>query len=505
MDVSREVSFAKVIYVDGCKDRRGIDRSNAYVVRTGVLEHANKCSDQSAKKAVDKEVFFSLFKRLAKLNISPTSIFRSFELVLRKYFILFLFGLTFGYIGYAGYRVGSNYINKHQSDTEARVGVVGGLESSSTAGISGASKPLQSEKIIRDCATCPALMIIPSGTFVMGSPPHEEGRFIDEGPQRKVRVNSFLLGVYEVTQSEWISIMGDNPSYFKKCGGNCPVESVSYGDVQEYIKRLNILTGQSYRLPTEAEWEYAARAGSATAFPWGENFDPSFANNASVIGVVGRFKSNSFGLHDMHGNVWEFVQDTPSPDYAGASTDGSVPNTGGYSLYRVIRGGSFGSRFGDLRSAYRGSATLTDRYKNTGFRIARDFGVHAGLADKGALPRKTSRDQQLSKGSELAASVPVSHVADPLPSLNYIETLTNLIRSSVINLDPDKKNSIDIILKVEADGLIRSVRINRSSGDAAWDESMVAAVRKVKKLPLDQHGRIPSVLVNEGLIVTLGN
>jgi TonB family protein len=494
----RELSIAQVIHVGKINNPKEIFSSNAYVVRTDAPEPANDFSGRQNFPTASVKRAASVFKKSVNLCALAVTVLKALILGYRSIVFYFLLTLAIGF-GASGI-----YLNINHSDMRAIAGVFGGFESSHTGGISGASKPLRAEKIIRDCATCPALTVIPSGNFLMGSPLHEEGRFVDEGPQRMVRVNSFMLGIYEVTQSEWVSIMKDNPSYFKGCGSSCPIESVTYGDVQEYIKRLSSLTGHSYRLPTEAEWEYAARAGTTTAYPWGEKFDPSLANNASALGVVGRFNSNSFGLHDMHGNVWEYVQDGASPNYVEAPSDGSALIAGGYSSFRVIRGGSFGSRYGDLRSAYRGIATTTDRYRNIGFRVARDMKIDMRLVDEIPSPRKSVREPLQIKSSELAESTPSNFATDSTPSLEYIRTLTNLIRSSVVNLDPDKRNTIEILFKVEADGVVKSVRVTRGSGDAVWDESILMAVKKIKKLPLDQTGNIPSILVREGLLITLG-
>jgi formylglycine-generating enzyme required for sulfatase activity len=164
------------------------------------------------------------------------------------------------------------------------------------------------------------------------------------------------MGRYEVTQKQWLEIMGDNPSHFK--GDDLPVEWVSWEDVQEFIRKLNEKEGtDKYRLPSEAEWEYACRAGTSTRY--------SFGNSESNLGdyawygdnlgdetqPVGLKKPNSWGLYDMHGNVWEWVQDSRHYSYNGAPTDGSAWESGD-GAYRVIRGG-WGNDAKDCRSAVR--------------------------------------------------------------------------------------------------------------------------------------------------------
>jgi formylglycine-generating enzyme required for sulfatase activity len=229
-------------------------------------------------------------------------------------------------------------------------------------------------EVFKDCAECPEMVVIPAGRFLMGSPPGEVGRFQDEGPQRWVEVPRFALGKFEVTQGQWLAVMGNNPSALSRCGMNCPVENVSWNDAQEFVRRLSQRTGQNYRLPSEAEWEYAARAGTTTAYFWGDRFDGEHANSSSRSTVaVGRYPANAFGLHDMHGNAWEWIQDVWHGDYTGAPSDGSARMSGGDASRRVLRGGSWFSTPQFLRSAYRFRSTPDNRNDVTGFRIARTF------------------------------------------------------------------------------------------------------------------------------------
>jgi formylglycine-generating enzyme required for sulfatase activity len=225
----------------------------------------------------------------------------------------------------------------------------------------------------KDCAECPEMEVIPAGRFLMGSPASEAERDADEGPQRWVDMPRFAMGKFEVTQRQWEAVMGSNPSHFRACGPDCPVENVSWNDAQEFVRRLSQLTGQSYRLPTEAEWEYAARAGSTTAYFWGDTFDAGRASNGSQTVRVGSYGANAFGLHDMHGNVWEWVQDGWRASYGGAPSDGSAWMSGGYQSRRVLRGGSWSSAPQGLRSADRGWDSPGNRSNDTGFRIARTF------------------------------------------------------------------------------------------------------------------------------------
>lgn len=211
---------------------------------------------------------------------------------------------------------------------------------------------------------------IPSGKFTMGSPASEAKRENDEGPEHSVNVPSFWIGKFEITQAQWQALMIANPSNFKG-DGNLPVEQVSWNDTQEFLKKLNALPnlkGKNYRLPTEAEWEYAARAGTTTPFTFGETITPDVANywwdnpyaNAPKkphLGKtlpIGSFKvANAFGLFDMHGNVWEWCQDVYHENYNGAPSDGSAWLSGGDSSRRVLRGGSWYSDGDSVRSANR--------------------------------------------------------------------------------------------------------------------------------------------------------
>ncbi len=224
----------------------------------------------------------------------------------------------------------------------------------------------------KDCAECPEMVVIPAGRFLMGSPRTESGHNRDEGPQRWVDVPRFAMGKFEVTQEQWQAVMGNNPSVFKDCGLNCPVENVSWNDAQEFVRRLSQRTGLNYRLPSEAEWEYAARAGTTTAYSWGDRFDGNRANNGRTV-QVGSYPANALGLHDMHGNVFEWVQDVWHDNYTGAPTDGSPWMTGGDSSRRVLRGRSWNDSPHIRRSAGRDWSTPDDRFVNAGFRIAMTF------------------------------------------------------------------------------------------------------------------------------------
>ncbi|GHU14030.1 hypothetical protein AGMMS50225_25070 [Betaproteobacteria bacterium] len=222
-------------------------------------------------------------------------------------------------------------------------------------------------------------ILIPAGSFIMGSDKKTERAEDDETPQHRVSISqAFYLGKYEVTQGEWEAVMGSNPSKFK--GRSNPVEQVSWDDVQTFIQRLNAKEGtRKYRLPTEAEWEYAARAGIKSTYSFGDDAGQlgTYAwyngNSGSQTHPVGQKKPSPWGLYDMHGNVWEWVNDWYDGSYYGRSpsTDPAGPSSG---QYRVLRGGSWYGSAGSLRSGIRRGSTPDPRNDNFGFRLARSPG-----------------------------------------------------------------------------------------------------------------------------------
>ena len=217
-----------------------------------------------------------------------------------------------------------------------------------------------------------------------------KSRNSDEKPRHKEDIAAFKLGKYEITQAEWAAVMGSNPSHFSECGPSCPVEHISYYNIQVFIARLNRLTGQHYRLPTEAEWEYAARAGTTTAFSTGDCITTDLANyngtnaynDCGKTGVylattrpVGSYPANPWGLYDMHGNVWEWTCSI-NKDYSKRIESGCVNYRRyvyvNYRRYRllVIRGGAWSNGPDALRSAVRIWNFPDYRDINLGFRLA---------------------------------------------------------------------------------------------------------------------------------------
>jgi len=222
---------------------------------------------------------------------------------------------------------------------------------------------------------------IEPSTFMMGSPPDEPKRDNDEKQHRVTLSQGFYMQTTEVTQQQWKAVMGNNPSHFKNCD-DCPVENVSWNDVQTFIQKLNQKEGTTkFRLPTEAEWEYAARAGTQTAFFSGDclstdkaNFDGNYPMAGCSKGIyrnktvsVGSFPANAWGLYDMHGNVWEWCHDLYGDYLATSVTDPTGPTSG---LRRVGRGGGWSYVARHCRSAIRNGYGPGDSDNYLGFRLA---------------------------------------------------------------------------------------------------------------------------------------
>ena len=240
------------------------------------------------------------------------------------------------------------------------------------------------------------VVCIPAGKFRMGSPETERGRYKDEGPVHKVTIDyNFCMGKFEVTQAQWMSVMDKNPAYRYGIGDNFPVSHVSWDICQQFIAKLNRLGLGTFRLPSEAEWEYACRAGTQTRFYFGDSLDGSdtcddckagsldgkrseymwYCGNNGVVGTpqfgakpVGRSKPNAFGLYDMHGNIWELCLDQYHPNYKGAPTDGRLWQDWG-GAPRVLRGGGWDYHVLNCRAAVRCGYSANRGYTFHGLRL----------------------------------------------------------------------------------------------------------------------------------------
>jgi len=234
------------------------------------------------------------------------------------------------------------------------------------------------------------LVNVPGGCFLMGTQLGEK----HEQPVHKVCVSAFQIGKFEVTQAQWRAAMGANPARFSACGDNCPVEQVSWSDVQAFLAKLASENAGVFRLPTEAEWEYAARADTSTAYSFGDDETAAcgyarFADLSSRLGwgggcrgdtvaygplPVGSLKPNSWGIFDMHGNAWEWAEDCWTPIASEIPTDGSAFSRPGSCEVGVIRGGSWAAGYPKVRSATRWPAKATSHNHNVGFRVALSVG-----------------------------------------------------------------------------------------------------------------------------------
>ncbi|MBF0284710.1 MAG: formylglycine-generating enzyme family protein [Magnetococcales bacterium] len=277
---------------------------------------------------------------------------------------------------------------------------LGKTERPALSGRPSAPLPILPPGVWREPFTGMILAPIPGGTFLMGRHPDEEeallaavgaekfaSRFADESPRHPVRLEGFWMGVHAVTQAQWEALGMENRSGFAN-GGDFPVENVSWHECQEFIRRLNQRTGRKiYRLPTEAEWEYACRAGSETPFPWGASHDDARANvnGRQVFGEgapglfrntttpVGSFPPNGFGLYDMPGNVWNWCADWHDPVYyrKPRAARGNLPCRRWLSGKRVLRGGAWSHGPAYARSACRDALAPHLRDIDVGLRIVR--------------------------------------------------------------------------------------------------------------------------------------
>ena len=250
-----------------------------------------------------------------------------------------------------------------------------------------------SGRAFRDCPVCPEMVVVPAGEFLMGSPESEAGRSSNEGPQRKVTMRAFAIGKFEVTFAQWDACAAEGGCKHRPHDedwgrGRRPVINASWHDATQFVAWLSRKTGKTYRLPAEAEWEYAARGITKASEPHPPfstgatinykqaNYDANFTYGDGKMGLyrqktvdIGSFPRNAFGLHDMHGNVWEWVQDCYRDSYQGAPTDGSAVVSSDCNL-RILRGGSWNYFPRLLRSAYRYATAPDIRLDMVGFRVA---------------------------------------------------------------------------------------------------------------------------------------
>lgn len=269
----------------------------------------------------------------------------------------------------------------------------------------------------------------------------EAERYKSEHPQRNVTVSEpFYLQTIQVTQGQWKTVMGDNPSFFKDCGDDCPVENLSWDDAQKFIKKLNEIEKiDKYRLPTEAEWEYACRAGTTTEFSFGDDNDRLTdcawfsSNSGDKTHPVGKKKPNFWGLYDMQGNVLEWVEDDWHDNYDGAPGDGRAWIKEPRGAARVIRGGSWDFAAQGCRSAVRFGNGPGYRYGGLGFRLARSAALGPSQRSKSSKLRITKPTKTI-----------VSHEYIEVSGINAKPGAAIIVVTSLYgkHLDPQKGHAI---------------------------------------------------------------
>lgn len=245
-----------------------------------------------------------------------------------------------------------------------------------------ATAPLKPGTVFRDCSECPEMVTLPPGIFIMGSPKGDD----KERPAHPVRVRkSFAIGKFEITFDEWSACVREkacqvDPDDHGWGKGRRPVINLDFPTIKQYTAWLSKKTKHVYRLPSESEWEYAARSGSTTDYPWGDTMEPGRANcrdcgtewSAKGSAPVGSFAPNGFGLYDLNGNVWEWVEDCWNPDHTNAPGD-TRPRLTGECAFRVVRGGSWYYFRKLARNSYRVKWVVEDKSYNVGFRVVREL------------------------------------------------------------------------------------------------------------------------------------
>lgn len=390
--------------------------------------------------------------------------------------------------------------------------------------------------VIKDCAECPEMVVIPAGRFVMGAIPGEEEREkLPENlrnrsvPQHQVNISTFMAGRYEVTVGQYKTYaLSSNRSNASGCvvwngtkfendmakdwrnpgfhqSDSQPVACVSWEDATAYVQWLKQRTGKEYRLLTEAEWEYAARAGTTTARFWGEDVNIScvYANGTDLkakanvpgysnfIGAncddgyaytapVGNYKANEFGLYDMLGNLVEWTQDCWNDNYSGAPVDGSAWTTGDCSV-RVQRGGSWHYSPHFLRSAFRVRSFSANRFNFSGFRIARAI--------------EGNQKNQSAKGATGGENANVNALNTSGPSDSYAGRVSARIKPNITFSGDRSANLVaEVDVRTSPDGTIMSSKLFKSSGNKVWDEAVLRAIEKTVILPRDTDGQVPNEL-----------
>jgi TonB family protein len=404
--------------------------------------------------------------------------------------------------------------------------------------------------VFQDCDECPEMVVLPAGQYLMGAYPGEEERenlpkdFRDRSkPQHRVNVGRFAAGKFSVTREQYQAFVKATRRKHDGCfvwtgdkwehdltkdwrfprfqqDGLHPVTCVSWDDASAYVQWLSQKTGKDYRLLTEAEWEYAARAGTRTYRYWGDdgNMSCGYANGgdqtakAQVPGAgnwtlatcndgfaytapVGSFQPNNFGLYDTLGNVYQWTQDCLNHNYIGAPTDGRSWINGECSK-RVLRGGSWSSIPQFISAAFRFDLIAASRFNNVGFRVAVEIPSDAKDLSQQQIKRLKRID---TSPSGIGDSANESKVAGS-PSNSYLGRLRARVKPNIVFSDSDLQSvqgnpAADVDVSCSPSGLITGIRLTKSSGNEAWDQAVLKAMEKTASLPRDEDGKIPQKIV----------
>lgn len=292
-------------------------------------------------------------------------------------------------------------------------------------------------KSFRDCKNCPEMVVIPAGSITLRKKTMAgiiSGESLVEDEDKRISINSFSLGRTEVTQGQWRAVMGDSPSTFNRCGDTCPVEGVSWGAVQEYIEKLSTMTGKQYRLPSEAEWMYACNAGVEEQYCGNESDDAVawFRDNSNnSTHPVATKQANHWGLYDMSGNVFEWLDDDWHKNVIDMPSKGE--SWKGDERFHVVRGGAFNDSSRHVTSTNRNYYKSSTRENNVGFRLAMT-GSSSVSSDKPmatellGMPRQTSR------------------IVDPIAQ--RILDLQNLKKDGIITEEEYQKKRLQLLEKM---------------------------------------------------------
>lgn len=327
-----------------------------------------------------------------------------------------------------------------------------------------------------------SLVKINSGSFIMGSPVDEEGRGSNEFQHRVEISKGFWLGTFEVTQGEYQRIMGNNPSK-NKIGSKFPVENVSWFDSKEFCRKLSEREGVHYRLPTEAEWEFACRAGSKSIYSCGNLLNPLKANfgDAPSTIQVGISSANNWGLHDMHGNVEEWCEDWFADYISKDITDPTGPSAG---LSKVVRGGHFGASAKECRSAFRRWENRSLRDTSIGFRVALvDDNENLVIAEANAKKEEIAMAEFAKKGNLEAKKKELEQATPPRVTTPLVPDPPKSPKSPSYPSIPQKVNSLKKFITH-----FTSVNLNLLTGSEykAWDNKCLSLWEAYKAAPHDE-------------------